>query len=576
MKILTTSQEALIRDERNLLSDLRVLLVEFGATVDDQTTLAQSIQQLDEIFLLVVVGEFNAGKSAFINAFLGQRLLKEGVTPTTTQINIIRYGEMNDRQVVDEHQHILSLPAEVLREISIVDTPGTNAIIREHEAITALFVPRSDLVLFITSVDRPFTESERAFLEDIRDWGKKIVIIVNKIDLLNEDEELNEVIRFITENAQRLLGITPEVFPVSARLALRAKNGDPSVWSQSRFEPLEKYIQDTLDEKGRIQLKLRNPLGVGSFLTDRYLKITEERMALLKDDFQMLADVEAQLGVYREDMQRDFQFRLADIDNILLEMEKRGRDFFDETFRLGRVFDLFNKQRVQQEYEHTVIADVPQQVERKVGEIIDWLVDADFREWEAINEHLSKRRQTHQDRIVGDPGVGTFHFDRDRLMDAIGRDARRMVDSYDKTREASEIAENAQSAVAASAAIEVGAVGLGTLVTVLATTAAADVTGILMATFIAALGLFVIPARRQQAKSEMTTKVAELRTKLVDTLRAEFMKELDRSQQKINDAIAPYTRFVRAEQTKLTVAQEKLLEQKRALEQIRVRIETME
>ena len=184
MRILSDQEETLLKHERQVLNDLRIALVRFNAVDDDQKTLAQSIQQLDELFLLVVVGEFNSGKSAFINALLGQKLLKEGVTPTTTQINILRYGEHQERIVVNEQQHILTLPIEWLAEISIVDTPGTNAIIRTHEAITSQFVPRSDLVLFVTSSDRPFTESERAFLERIRDWGKKVVIVINKIDIL--------------------------------------------------------------------------------------------------------------------------------------------------------------------------------------------------------------------------------------------------------------------------------------------------------------------------------------------------------------------------------------------------------
>ena len=64
-------------------------------------------------------------------------------------------------------------------------------------------MPRSDLVLFVTSADRPFSESERAFLEEIRDWGKKIVVVLNKIDLLEDEAQIHEVVRFISDNAQR-------------------------------------------------------------------------------------------------------------------------------------------------------------------------------------------------------------------------------------------------------------------------------------------------------------------------------------------------------------------------------------
>src|SRR5512146_32785 len=108
MRILNEQQEHLLNDERNLLNDLRVSLAQIGTGPEDQETLASSIQQLEEIFLLVIVGEFNAGKSAFINALLGQKLLKEGVTPTTTQINVLHYGEDHERQVANQDMHVLS------------------------------------------------------------------------------------------------------------------------------------------------------------------------------------------------------------------------------------------------------------------------------------------------------------------------------------------------------------------------------------------------------------------------------------------------------------------------------------
>ncbi len=558
MRILNEYQESLLKDERQLLNDLRVALVAFGADPEDQATLAQSIAQLDELFLLVVVGEFNAGKSAFINALLGRSLLKEGVTPTTTRINILRYGGVEARDTVDEHLDVLQAPVELLSEISIVDTPGTNAIIREHELITSQFVPRSDLVLFITSADRPFTESERAFLERIRAWGKKVVVVVNKIDILESAGDLDQVLTFIRNNAHALLGITPEIFPLSARGALRAKLGDEALWEPSRFADVEQFIFDTLDDQGRLQLKFLNPLGVGSHLTGKYIDRIEARLDTLKADFDMLEDVENQLAVYKEDMHRDFSFRMADLENVLFEMERKGEAYFDETLRLGRVFDLLNKDRIQREFEEQIVADVPQQMERRVNELIDWLVESDLRQWQAVMEHIAERRREHKDRIVGAQTADSFHFDRQRLIEGIGKEARRVVDTYDKDYEAQNLAEGAQLAVAAAAALEVGAIGLGTLVSILATTVAADVTGVLMASLIAALGLFVIPARRRTAKREMREKVAAMRAQLVRSLRAHFEQEIDRSLHHIENAMAPYSRFIRAERGKLLEAQERL------------------
>lgn len=569
MHLLNDRQENLVREERRILGDLRVALIQFGAEANDDQALNESIAQLDELFLLVVVGEFNAGKSAFINALLGDKLLTEGVTPTTTQINILRYGKDSERTLVKENQMVLTLPVEWLADISIVDTPGTNAIIRSHEAITTEFIPRSDLVLFITSADRPFTESERAFLERIRDWGKKIVVVINKIDIFESDTEIQQVVDFVTDNAFALLDLAPEIFPISSRLALKAKQGEMSLWKPSRFEALENYIRQTLDEKSRFQLKLLNPLGVGQHLVERYHSITSSRLALLKEDISMLADVDTQLGVYNDDMCRDFNYRMADVENLLHEMDQRGQDFFDSTFRLARVIDLFSKERVRQEFEQRVIADVPQKIEVKINELIDWLVGADLRQWQAVNEHLAERRRAYQERIIGDLGPGNFTVDRERVMDSVGREAQRVVDTYDKVAEARAIAAGAQEAVAASAVLEVGAIGLGALVSILATTAAVDVTGILLATFIAALGLIIIPARRRLAKNEMRKKISQLREQLSTTLRTQFEREIQRSLQNIQTAIAPYTRFVRAEQGKLIDIQ-KFLENSR-LELIRLR-----
>jgi small GTP-binding protein len=570
--ILTNKQEELLKQERQWLAELQAILSKLGASAEDQTTLTRSIQQLDELFLLVVVGEFNSGKSAFINALLGQPLLQEGVTPTTAQINLLKFGELSQRQAQDAHLHVLTEPIDLLRQISIVDTPGTNAIIKEHQAITEEFVPRSDLVLFITSADRPFTESERTFLSQIESWGKKIVFIINKIDIFDTEEEVTEVIKFVRENATKLLGTPPDIFSISARRALQAKQGDPVQWTGSGFEPLETYIHDTLDETSRLRLKFLNPLGVGDHLVKKYGEITSNRLTLLADDFETLSNLERQLGVYRQDMVRDFQFRLADIENILYGMEKRGNAFFDETMRLANIFDLLNKSRIQEGFESRVVADVAQAVEQRVIEMIDWLVNADLNQWHSVMNYLEQRKQEYEEQMIGDVG-GTFRYDREHLIDSVGKAAEKIVETYNKSFEAKKIAESAQFAVAETAAVEIGAIGLGTIISVLATTAAADVTGILAASVVAALGLFVIPARRRAAKKEMSERVAALRIQLTNALTTQFEKELNRSLQRINEAIAPYTRFVRAEQEKLQETQAELTEAERTQGRLRAEIE---
>ena len=571
-RILTGAEDELVRDERRVLAKLRTALARFDAAPEHQQALARSIEQLDELFLLVIVGEFNSGKSAFINALIGSKVAEEGVTPTTAQINVLQYGETLDRHVREANLHVISAPAEILREIHIVDTPGTNAVIREHEAITAEFVPRSDLVLFVTSADRPFTETERAFLEEVRSWGKKVVIVINKIDILEGARQVEEIRNFVLENARTLLGFSPEIFPVSSRLALRAKQGDPSAWNASRFEALEAYIRETLDSPGRVQLKLLNPLGVGAVLTERHAAAVRDRAALLTDDFATIDEVERQLAIYQSDLMRDFGFRISDIDRILLEMEQRGHAFFDDNLRIGRVMDMLNRSRMQQGFEQQVVADAPQQIERKVGELVDWLVDADLRQWQDVTKHLAERRRQHQARIVGDDS-GRFHYDRTRLIDSVSRESQKVIDSFDRRKEARELADGARNAVAAAAAVSAGAVGLGAVIAFAATTAAADITGFIMASFVAALGFFILPAKREKAKEQMRRKIGDVRERLSEALHAQFAQEISKSGDRIRDSIAPYSRFIRAEGEKLRTTEQELREIGAELASLRARID---
>ena len=593
--ILDRKQSQLLKDEKEALEDLQLALAGFEVTPEDQKALQKSLRQLDDLFLLVIVGEFNSGKSAFINALLGERFLPEGVTPTTAQIHILDYGQSSDREVQEEGVLKVTYPADFLQEINIVDTPGTNAIIRRHEQLTQEFVPRSDLVIFVTSADRPFTESERAFMERIREWGKKVIIVLNKIDLL-EDPEVEQVLGFIQQNALALLGFTPEVFTVSSRLALKSKQAESrrernALWDVSRFDAVETYILKTLDEKSRIRLKLTNPLGVGERLVADYLALAQSRLELLTEDLKAIENIEAQLELYRTDMENDFRYRMADVEKVLLEMENRGMEYFDETLRVARVFDLVNTQRIQAEFERKVVGETPYEIEREVQALIDWLVEKDLRQWQATLEYLERHRarlaeeealpgrerspgQRGADKIIGQVG-GPFEYNRRALLDSVGRAAKEVVLTYDREAEARKLAQGVRDAVAGAALVEVSAVGLGAILIAILHGALLDFTGVLAGGALAVVGLLIIPAKRRRAKNDLRQKLEALRQNLMESMSAEFDQELGRSLQRLREAIAPYTRFVRAERQKLTRIEGELDQIRATLAQVRARIEDL-
>ncbi len=574
--ILDPVRRELLNEERRLLARAQQALLALDLPPDQKQALQRSVAQLDELFLLVVVGEFNAGKSAFINALLGQAVLDEGVTPTTSSVTLVQHGPSSGREVLEAGLLRVTAPVELLRQIHLVDTPGTNAVLREHEKLTSDFVPRADLVLFLTSVDRPFTESERAFLEGIRAWGKKLVVVLNKADILDSAEDVARVRRFVADQARERLGIDPEVFVVSARWAQRAKgdNAEPGLLERSGFPDLEAFLRTRLDETERLRLKLLNPLGVAERIAKEGVGRVEAALAGLEQDLLALREIEAQLDLFEEDQTRDFRFRLADVDNAVLDFEKRGREFLERTLRLGRVFDLINRAKVQAEFEREAVGQLPRLVENRVDAIVDWMVDSEQRQWRALSERLERHSRERGEHLLGrvDP-----HLERDRkqLLETVKREAWRAVESYDHSAEGKRLASSVRDAVAGTALLQAGALGLGAIVTTLATTTLADVTGILAAGALSVLGLLVIPARRRAAASQLRTQVAELRERLMGSLTAQFTRELERCRQRFREAVAPYTRFVRAEHDRLEGLRAELVTLGADLARLRGRIETL-
>src|SRR5688500_1938779 len=223
-QVLTRQQGELVALERKLVIRVRDALANADGPRADLDRLASLVNEMDELFLLVIVGEYNTGKSTFINALLGDEVFAMGDLPTTRAISILRYGEQRPPETIAENVQLYHYPLEVLRDLDIVDTPGTNSIERMEEEITRQFVPRADLILFVTSLLQPLTASELDFLAHIREWGKKVVFIVNGVDRRNTDDQLDRVREYLTrEVTTRLGGSDPSLSFISALQALRAK-----------------------------------------------------------------------------------------------------------------------------------------------------------------------------------------------------------------------------------------------------------------------------------------------------------------------------------------------------------------
>ncbi len=564
--ILNDAQAQLLRDEKKYLTELYATLGELKSPPPDLDKLREALVRLDELFLIVVVGEFNAGKSALVNALLGARVLAEGVTPTTTRVTLIKYGDKVQETVSPENLAQLTFPLEFLRELNIVDTPGTNAVIREHEELTRDFIPRSDLVLFVTSADRPFTESERQFLEHIRAWGKKIVIVINKRDILEGADAQAEVRTFVEQNARHLLGFVPEIFFVSA------KRDVVDGTLTSGMGALNSYVLSWLDEGARLRVKFASPLGVADEILRRAEGIWQSEQEALAGDLETADTVEREVEIYAQEVNRELEPRLAEADNLLYRLQERGLDFFDRKIRLMNIGDLARGDRFRAMFEKEVLAGVPQEIERHTRSVVEWLVEKDLRQWQQVLSFLQRRRAGTADQLVGELTT-SIDLRRQALLNSVTDAAQGVISSYDAEKESREIGAHVESAVAQTALAEAGAVGLGTIITAAVSSAVFDVTGVLVAGVIAVLGLFIIPYKRQQAKDRFREKIQDLRERLNKVLRSQFLSEAERTITRLREGVAPYTRFVRAERERLARAQQQLTRARNDLTRLQARVE---
>ncbi len=548
---LSENSRQLLQDERDLLSDLLVLLGKVEGSEAELKDLRNAIADLDGAFMLVVAGEYNAGKSTLLNSLLGMRVMPEGVTPTTDKVTVITWGEEISEVSLGEELVQRTAPVPVLRELSIVDTPGTNAIIRRHQELTERFIPRADLVIFVTSADRPYTESERQFLELISSWGKKVAVIINKIDIIETDEERERVVRFVSENARETLGIIPPVMTVSARSAFRARlDGNEAALEGTGLPELEAHIRQILEEGERFRLKLLNPLGVASRVLKGLDLELGNRQELLAGDRRTLEAIDRQREQFDRDIRRELANHLSRFDTVLLEVERRGDHFLNETVQWRNVLGLMNSDKVREQFEQRVIRGSDEAIDEAVSQLVDWFIDRNLSMWEDVMEYTNQRSRAGDERIVGNVG-GRFQYDRASLLTNMRERIRTVMDGYNRREEALRLADGLQSAVVSSGLLQVGGIGLGAAVLAFLSGAAVDITGITAGLAMVILGSTILPRKRAKAKKELHEKMQELRDGLEVSLTEQVLKELDATGDKLSGTIAPYTRFVRGELERL-------------------------
>ncbi|MGC8491642.1 MAG: dynamin family protein [Syntrophobacteraceae bacterium] len=240
----------------------------------------------EEAFNLVVLGEFKRGKSTFINALLGEKILPTAIVPLTSVVTILRYGQelrveveylsgrveavelaalpsfITERENPQNKKEVKEVtvfyPSEYLRGgVRIIDTPGAGSVYSHNTEVAYAYLPYVDAGIFVVSVDPPLSKSERQFLQDVRGFVDKVFFVLNKIDQADENDR-QESLEFTTRVIEEEVGKGKvRIYPLSARRALEAKSaGDELLLKRSLLPEFEKQLLDFLTrEKGRVFLK---------------------------------------------------------------------------------------------------------------------------------------------------------------------------------------------------------------------------------------------------------------------------------------------------------------------------------
>ena len=224
-----------------LVRQLHDLTVQIGHQ-ELANTVSDLRNRINEPFMFVIVGEVKAGKSSFVNALLGtgKEICKVAPQPMTDTIQQILWGEKEEIISVNEYLKKIYQPLDILKEIAIVDTPGTNAIIKYHQKITEDFIPASDMIVFVFEAKNPYRQSAWEFFDYINEeWRRKIIFVLQQKDLM-EPDDLVININGVHENAIKKGIENPNVFAVSAKMELEGYD------KLSGFKAIRAYIEENI------------------------------------------------------------------------------------------------------------------------------------------------------------------------------------------------------------------------------------------------------------------------------------------------------------------------------------------
>ena len=494
-----------------------MLLTDKLSDKEASAILTDRLAHLHSAALFVLVGEVKSGKSSFVNALLGEDVCEVAPDPCTAGIQELVYGDEPNKITLGDHWERVYLPKPVLREITIVDTPGTNSIIANHQTITENYIPQSDLVIFVFPAKNPHTGTPWEFLSLIRnDWRRKTVFVLQQADLASQ-HELSTNQERVKQYARQRNVQNPMVFTVSAK---REKEGA----SDSGFAEFRQFLQKAVESGEVWRMKVDGARDTIRKVVSKLLAALRKEEAAVAGDRAFYQELVSKVEVRREkahSLQRLVVDSLAAVyDRLSCSLEED----FAEGLGIGNVLRR-SIPFVRDKDIRTWLKDLQSQFENRAKEEIE-------AESLRVSKDLSDEMQTMLDELVQSIGHRQKDKEENGLSGISGRTEvlERLMAKLKELRVSDIVGDKGiQGSDLGTLTLAGGGIAAFGAVIALATHIMVfDITGGIIATVGVGLVALALLWKRTGIISEFRQKVSRSRTEFRDRLNFEIAQIFDK------------------------------------------------
>jgi len=526
------------------LAELLKLGTEMRRSAATLDTIHGLLSNIREPLLFVVVGEVKAGKSSLLNALFGHEFARADVLPATDRVYIFRHGPEEKSVEVSPKLTERYLPIGFLRDFNVVDTPGTNTMVAEHQTITENFVPRADLVLFVFSVANPWTQSAWDFLKLVqKKWLKNVVFVLQQADL-REPAEIDIIRRHLQDTAMQKLGFVPPIFAVSARKALLARTtavDKEQLWKESEFGPLDEQINMIVAESSERMLKLRSACQTARVVLDEINGEVRESFDVILRDEARLTRVDLFLYARKEQTLRQVAGLARGVEQACRESAAEGIPLLEEKLSFWRMWRLmWGRGQWQRDFQMELEGKLRRSIEVEAEHAVH-LLETDLRGlWpqlrDMIETHLAGELQAQVPKTAPD-----FARQRRELIQSIQLALVERVSGKNVEEQLAKLFHETSARLRVPAGVA-AAGGIATAIAAMMSAAVADVTGVLAATA-AITGTIMAITQRKKILNAYQTQMASNCSELVKSIEQQLAHAIELFYKEVSTAFQPLAAF---------------------------------